>query len=418
MSRGRVKKLVCMGCALASLGLGQLPTIQASDRIPGKLVTANYVPGSIDNFRIDSVDPEWVDGDFINLFLEQYPSSRLRGYGHLIKQLADKHGVSVIAYLGQIGLETTFGSANCGGPYNFGCYMWAPWMGVEKVGPSTGHTQFDRDWANPPSVARGIEIQMELVRNFYINRGLIYYADYLEVYSPSFENDHNNFKSIMWGVMQSFGGNPAETRIKVPGGMSNNIQLPTFETSVYRGQELGIDYFAQEYGKINQVERVEFLQHVDTENLGDQVINLIVFFKDNTFSVVDATVHVLPKTIEVGVKLPDGQIVGEQTIKEGEDWQVDVTGVLPANQTYGVLANDLERVAYQKVQGVKTYPWEESNTAKTQEEDGRVILHLPKTLSQGIHDLINLETSVSSDQALKILEKVVGGANDEEIKVD
>ena len=67
-------------------------TITANAQSPQKLSTSGYKHGMLNNFRVDAVDPDYVDGEFVNQFLDYYPRSRLRGHGDVIVKMADKHG--------------------------------------------------------------------------------------------------------------------------------------------------------------------------------------------------------------------------------------------------------------------------------------------------------------------------------------
>ena len=328
-------------------GDGWLPVTKVSAQGPTKLSTSGYQHGMLNNFRVDAVDPEHVNGQFVNQFLEYYPNSRLRGHGDTIVQLADQYGINVVAYLGQIAKETTFGSATCGGQYNFGCYMWADWMGVGKIGPSTGHNQYDRDWADPGTVEQGIEIQMALIRNNYINKGYYYYPAYLERYSPAFENDHVSFGGLMYGVAKSFGQNVNETKYKVPGGMSSRVELPVPTVKVLRGEWVVNDHLLGVYD-IPEVERVEFLEHVSTERVTDEPINVKVYveFKDETVKEGQVKVEVLPRTVDVRVYNADsgeGQIF---KVKEGTGVELDVSELLEEDKQYKISTSESELINY------------------------------------------------------------------------
>lgn len=336
-------------------GEGWLPVTKVSAQGPSKLSTSGYKHGMLNNFRVDAVDPDYVDGHFVNQFLEYYPKSRLRGHGDTIVRLADEYGINVVAYLGQIAKETTFGSATCGGQYNFGCYMWADWMGVGKIGPSTGHTQYDRDWADPGSVEQGIEIQMALIRNNYINKGYYYYPAYLERYSPAFENDHVSFGGLMYGVARSFGQNVNETRYKVPGGMSSRVELPVATVKVLRGEEVVNDHLLGVYD-IPEVERVEFLEYVNTEQVTVEPQNVRVYveFKDGTVKEGQVKIEVLPRTVEVHVYNADTREGQVYTLKEGKGVEIDVSEVLEEGKHYQLSTSEAELVKYyaQQKQGL------------------------------------------------------------------
>ena len=163
----------------------------------------------VDQFNMNAADPPYVDGDYIDEFLTTYYSdSPLIGYGEVIKEFSDHYGVSVGAFMGQIAKETTFGRAPCGGDYNFGCIMARDdWDLPSKFA-------VDRDWIDPPSIEAGIESYFNLVRYNYIDKGYIEYKDYLERYSPSFENNQSSFKDLMWGTLKAFGYDTQDSQTK------------------------------------------------------------------------------------------------------------------------------------------------------------------------------------------------------------
>lgn len=338
----RLKRWIATALIALQIGGGVVvsPVIEAQTMYPPRLSQGGYQRGILNNFRVDAVDPEWVDGDFINVLLSYYPNSMLQGYGDAIKYYADMYGVNVVAYLGQIAKESTFGSVACGGQYNFGCFMWAPWMGVGKVGPSTGHTQFDRDWANPPTVERGIEIQMQLVRDNYINRGYVYYPVYLERYSPAYENDHSSFEALMYSVAMSFGQELQTTQTKVPGGMANNEVINTLEFNVTQYQEITNEQLTQTAKlQSDRVDFVEMLEYIDTQTPGQVETRVFVQFKDNSYRDVPTIVNIEPiaeqayiTNAQTGEMKAVEATYGEPVTVDISDWQLsedDTIGVMP-----------------------------------------------------------------------------------------
>lgn len=171
----------------------------------------------IGNFKINSKDPEGMDGAAIDNYLKNgYPDSPLIGYGDTIKQMSDKYGVSSVAFLGQVAKETTFGRAGCGGNYNFACITGS--MGGRY--PTKNYK--NRNWLNPQSIEDGIESYFILAKEEYIDKGYENYSDYLEKYSPSGDNnDHSSFSSLMKMVGDNFGQDWNSTDVKVPGAGGN-----------------------------------------------------------------------------------------------------------------------------------------------------------------------------------------------------
>lgn len=310
-------------------------SVTANAQSPTKLNTSGYKHGMLNNFRVDAVDPDYVDGEFVNQFLNNYPRSRLRGHGDVIVKMADKHGINIVAYLGQIAKETTFGSATCGGQYNFGCYMWAEWMGVSKIGPSTGHTNYDRDWADPATVEQGIEIQMVLIRNNYINKGYYYYPDYLERYSPAFENDHVSFGSLMYGVAKSFGQDINTKDYKVPGGMASQAKLSTPKLEVFRHEEVTNEQVKALFTHVD-IAKVELLAYADTTQLTDKPVTTKVYVEFKDGAVKEGQVEVTVKPRKVKVKVINADTLAEEvhTVTEGKGVEVDVAGIIDSNKPY------------------------------------------------------------------------------------
>lgn len=402
----KVLRVVIVTITLLAVGLPQ--AVKAVS--PKPLTTSGYSHGMLNNFRIDAADPAWVDGNFINQFLEYYPNSKLRGHGATIKRLADKWGVNTVAYLGQIAKETTFGSADCGGPYNFGCYMWAPWMNVGKVGPSTGHTNYDRDWANPPTVERGIEIQMQLVRENYINKGYVYYPMYLERYSPSFENDHSSFGSLMWGVMKSFGQDPNETRVKVPGGYvdlevakehQNIDSIKPMEITIRRGAKLDKEELSQ-YITDDNVESLELMEEVDTSKEGKVETRLFMVFKDLTFTEIKAIFTIEPKDVKTKVYNVKVNEFIDVTGKEGSKVKVDITKIYNSGKEYQLSSNARSLIEYQGKLKSKA-PYMVKDKVKVTEELGKYYIEIDK-LDNKMYYLLE----DTSETVVDIVEKWLG----------
>ena len=389
--------------------MGILTVQEVSAQGPSKLSTSGYSHGMLNNFRVDAVDPEHINGHYVNQFLGYYPNSRLRGHGDTIVKMADKHGINVVAYLGQIAKETTFGSATCGGQYNFGCYMWADWMGVGKIGPSSGHNQYDRDWADPVSVEQGIEIQMQLIRNNYINKGYYYYPDYLERYSPAFENDHVSFGGLMYGVAKSFGQNVNETRYKVPGGLASNVDLGKPTLKLIRGEEVSNSHLQGVYEE-TRIAVLEFLEHVSTEKVTDEPVTVEVYveFADGTVKKGEVLVEVIPRKVEVKVFNTDNQTTSSYIVTEGQGVEIDLSEQegIDAGTKYLATQSEVELINYfaNKVNGLG-YEVEESaikDNILTVDVLGNTSVYLLSELSEG-----NYEVTVDMSAVEEMLKQSV-----------
>lgn len=363
-------------------------SVTANAQSQTKLNTSGYKHGMLNNFRVDAVDPDYVDGEFVNQFLNNYPRSRLRGHGDVIVKMADKHGINIVAYLGQIAKETTFGSATCGGQYNFGCYMWAEWMGVSKIGPSTGYTNYDRDWADPATVEQGIEIQMVLIRNNYINKGYYYYPDYLERYSPAFENDHVSFGSLMYGVAKSFGQDINTKDYKVPGGMASQAKLSTPTLTVDRYEEVTNDDLKKNFTH-EDIKTVEFLSELDTSQLTEEpvVIKVYVEFKDGTVKEGQVKVAIKPRQVEVTIINVSNQKQIKQTVTEGDGISIDVKELINPKESYHVTQSQKELLTYygykKKGEGFEVANNHIlSNRTIKQDIDGQTTLYLLEELEE------------------------------------
>lgn len=365
-----------------------------SAREPGAVASTGYRRGILNNFRVDAPDPDWVDGELINKILDRYPNSKLRGYGDTIKRLADKWGVNTTAYLGQIAKESTFGSVACGGDYNFGCMMWSDWMGsdVTKVGPSSGHHQYDRDWANPPTVERGIELQMQLVRESYIDKGYVYYPHYLERYSPAFENDHSSFESLMYSVANATGQDIGDTGAKIPGGLANNKELKTIALTVPKDTIVTPAQVKEEWND-SDIDSVEFMTHINTHETGSQSVDVFVKFVDNTYTKETITVSVGQKEIQIDITSLTDESESFQTLQlTGEPIKIDVTNRLTKDKTYYITNNVAEVTNYTgfEYNGLP-YNFNEDNKVQLTEEDNKVYLTLPAQDDDAVYYLVDAE---------------------------
>ena len=197
------------------------------------VTTAGWNEAWIDRFRMDSADPPYVTGDYIDKFLRTYYSdSPLIGHGKDIKELSDYFGISVGAFMGVVAKETTFGRASCGGRYNFGCIMWTSGSPFSRVWTR------DRYWIDPPNVRSGIAAWFKLLRYNYIETGQKTYRDFLNKYSPkSDNNNHATFKNIFWGVIKSFGYDVDNTVMKKNNSRSTDNPLNITTTTQGGGKE-------------------------------------------------------------------------------------------------------------------------------------------------------------------------------------
>lgn len=163
--------------------------------------TANWNKTWVDAFRMDATDPAYVTGAYIDAFLRTYYSdSPLIGHGNTIKEMADYFGISVGAAIGVWAKETTFGRGHPGKvDHNYGCIRWTSGSGYPAV------TYAGSKWNKYPNVKTGIAAWFKLLRYNYIATGQVTYKDFLNKYSPSFENDQATFKNIMWGALKAFG---------------------------------------------------------------------------------------------------------------------------------------------------------------------------------------------------------------------
>lgn len=172
------------------------------------IVTNGWNEAEVNGFKMNQADPPFVTGDYIDKFLRTYYSdSPLIGQGSTIKELADYFGVSVGAAMGVWAKESTFGRGHPGLiDHNYGCIRHtSDWPSVYYGGSA---------WNKYPNKRTGIAAWMKLVRYVYIEKGRNRYEDFLNVYSPAFENSQDTFKNIMWGTLKSFGYNMSDSAVK------------------------------------------------------------------------------------------------------------------------------------------------------------------------------------------------------------
>lgn len=191
--------------------------------------TSNWNRAWVDKFNMNAADPHYVTGAYIDNFLRTYYSdSPLIGHGSTIKEMSDYFGISVGAFIGVTAKETTFGRASCGGRYNFGCIMWT------SSSPFPKKWANDRNWIDPPTIKSGIAAWFKLLRYNYIETGQVKYKDFLNKYSPAFENSQDTFKNLMWGALKSFGYDTTDTVKKSNYSNSNDNPL-TLDLSANTG---------------------------------------------------------------------------------------------------------------------------------------------------------------------------------------
>ena len=178
-----------------------------------RLSTAGWGLAEVNRFKMDQADPPHVTGDYIDTFLRSfYSDSPLVGHGKYIKEASDYWGISVGAAMGIWAKESTFGRNACGGRYNFGCIMWTEGSPFNKKWAN------DRYWIDPPTVESAINAWFKLVRWSYTEAGSPFYStnyeQFLNFYSPGFENNQATFKNLMWSVLKSFGYDTSDTTKK------------------------------------------------------------------------------------------------------------------------------------------------------------------------------------------------------------
>lgn len=204
------------------------PTASKYDKSKANNITTissrGWVLSEINNFRLDAADPPFLTGDYINRWLKHNrPNAALNGHGHTVKLMSDYFGVSVGLALGVWGKETQWGLTSCGGRYNLGCRVWSASSGFPKKWTR------DRDWIDPPTIEVAIADWFQYVRFFYIEkRNVKRYEDFLNIYSPGYENDQSSFKDIAWGVIKSLGYDVTDRVQKNNYGKEND---PTNQTS-------------------------------------------------------------------------------------------------------------------------------------------------------------------------------------------
>lgn len=202
----------------------------------------------IKNWPINSDDSS-ISAEDINRYLDQMnqPNRPIQpeflGQGKKFKEIADKYGVNIVVLLGQMALETQLGYATCGGAeYNFGCMMYADWQNEKFGSTSIG----DRPWSNPPNAWAGVEQQAYLVKFNYIDKGFIKYGEYLERYSPGFENhtdgpnssSHNGFAKnvVQTGEMMGYDF-PNNPKTKTPGSSTPSTGSARYHNKDKRGTD-------------------------------------------------------------------------------------------------------------------------------------------------------------------------------------
>ena len=170
----------------------------------------------VNKFHLLAADPPFVTGDYIDTFLRTYyPKSQYSGYGNTIKEMSDWFGISAGMFLGVTAKETTFGVNACGGAYNFGCVKWSEEYDLPMKGIVGNDGQYN-EWIDPENIRTGIIFWFKYVRFRYIDDGLVTYAQFLDRYSPTSDNnDHSQFKNFMWGALKAFGYDTADTMRKV-----------------------------------------------------------------------------------------------------------------------------------------------------------------------------------------------------------
>ena len=231
--------------------------------------TSGWSQAEVDQFRMNQADPPYVNGTYIDAFLRKYyPDSPLIGHGDYLKKSSDYWGVSVGAALGCWAKETTFGRARPGTSpdFNFGCIRYTSnnqgGFGSTSAGGSL--------WTSYGTVENGINAWMWLLRYGYIETGQVYYRDFLNKYSPSFENNQATFKNLMWGVLKSFGyampdtalkknysqrsDNPRNVNINIPVQYAGGVGVPQTTTAGKSVHEDRIDkmiqWFQDRKGKV------------------------------------------------------------------------------------------------------------------------------------------------------------------------
>ena len=136
----------------------------------------------IKNWDITSANSSKLTGANIDAYLKKfYPNSKLIGYGDKIIEGSEKYGINAALFMGQISKETTFAQHNCDDTIhsknNFGC-----------IRKNSG------GWMTYDTPDDFIDAYYKLIKENYVDKGITKYGDYLEKYSPAFENPkQNNF---------------------------------------------------------------------------------------------------------------------------------------------------------------------------------------------------------------------------------
>lgn len=209
----------------------------------GSVSTAGWSQVEVDRFNMDAADPPYVNGTYIDNFLKSYYSdSPLIGQGETIKRWADYYGISVGAAMGVWAKESTFGRGHPGKvDHNYGCIRWSSGSGYPEV------TWGGSKWNKYPSKNVGIGEWFKLLRYNYVEKGYINYKDFLDRYSPSFENNQATFGNIMWGVLKAFGYNMSDSVSKTNHSkISDDVRTLNLEQKVV----------PQDYGPNAQVEKM------------------------------------------------------------------------------------------------------------------------------------------------------------------
>ena len=165
-----------------------------------KISITNWNLQEVNSFRMNAADPPFVTGDWLNQYmLFNRKGAKLNGHGETVKLMADWYGIATGAALGIWIKESQWGLTSCGGDLNFGCVMW------DETRPFPKKWAVDRYWIDPATVESSVAFWFKYVRYRYLERGAITYKDFLDIYSPGFENDQSTFKNLMWGVLKSMG---------------------------------------------------------------------------------------------------------------------------------------------------------------------------------------------------------------------
>lgn len=192
---------------------------------PGTLAyspESGYTEGIIADFDIRTKNPAWLDGAYIDRFLQEnsHGDSPIVGHGDDIVRASEDSGIAAGLFLGQIAKETTFGKADCGGEFNIGCF--------ESVGGQPSDWGTVGRWAAPPSIYSATMRYFEVVANYDAKT----YSEYKEIYAPRCDNQQtcsvdinpmSEFENYTFGVLRALGyditGNGATS---TPSNNNNN----------------------------------------------------------------------------------------------------------------------------------------------------------------------------------------------------